>query len=333
MPTKMLTLAAVLSLLGCRQSEPSNVVRVSGHAEATDVQVAPEIGGRVIELRVNEGDRVRRGDLLARLDTADTQLQIERIRAERAVAVAQLRLLQAGARPEEIRQAQAQAEAAATETSAAEAELQAAETSFRRLDRLLEASAVSRQQRDDAKARVDVAEDRRRGAQERARAAAEAVARVRAGARREELEGARARVAAIDAQLALLDKSVRDAAVTAPVDGVVGLKLVETGELVVPRTPLLVIADLDHAWANLFVPEPMLPRVKIGQAATVFTDAGGRGMTGTVTFVSPKAEFTPRNVQTADERSKLVYRIKVSVDNSAGVLKQGMPVDAELDLP
>jgi HlyD family secretion protein len=108
--------------------------------------------------------------------------------------------------------------------------------------------------------------------------------------------------------------------------------LADEGELVAIRAPLVVVTDLDHAWANLFVPEPLIPRVRIGQSATVYTDAGGAGIAGKVTFVSPKAEFTPRNVQTADERSKLVYRIKVTVDNSQGVLKQGMPVDAELPL-
>jgi HlyD family secretion protein len=96
--------------------------------------------------------------------------------------------------------------------------------------------------------------------------------------------------------------------------------------------PVVVLTDLAHAWANLFVPEPMIPRVRLGQAATLFTDAGGAGLPGRITFVSPRAEFTPRNVQTAEERSKLVYRIKVSVDNSAGVLKPGMPVDADLAL-
>jgi HlyD family secretion protein len=96
--------------------------------------------------------------------------------------------------------------------------------------------------------------------------------------------------------------------------------------------PIVVITDLDNAWANLFVPEPMIPRIRLGQSASVATDAGGDTLPGTVTFVSPQAEFTPRNVQTAEERSKLVYRIKVSVDNRAGVLKSGMPVDAELGL-
>ena len=119
----------------------------------------------------------------------------------------------------------------------------------------------------------------------------------------------------------------------APAAGVVTQRLADAGEVVAPRMPLLVLSDLDRAWANVFVPEPIVPRITLGQAATIFTDAGGAGLTGSVTYVSPRAEFTPRNVQTANERSKLVYRIKVSVDNSAGVLKQGMPVDAELTLP
>ena len=126
--------------------------------------------------------------------------------------------------------------------------------------------------------------------------------------------------------------SLRDANVVSPISGIVTQKLVDAGEVVARGTALVVITDLDHAWANLFVPEPLVPRVTIGQAATVLTDAGGPGIEGKVTFVSPRAEFTPRNVQTAEERSKLVYRIKVTVDNSAGVLKLGMPVDAELKL-
>ena len=92
------------------------------------------------------------------------------------------------------------------------------------------------------------------------------------------------------------------------------------------------LADLDHAWAEVFVDEPMIPRIKLGQAATVFTDAGGPGLPGKVSYIASKAEFTPRNVQTAEDRSKLVYRVKIAVDNSKGILKQGMPVEAEIPL-
>ncbi len=115
-----------------------------------------------------------------------------------------------------------------------------------------------------------------------------------------------------------------------PVAGLVTEKLVEVGEMIAPRAPAVVVVDLDHAWADVFVPEPTVPQIKIGQPATVFTDAGGAGIAGTITYISPKAEFTPRNVQTAEERSKLVYRVRISVDNKDGVLKQGMPVEAEI---
>ena len=134
----------------------------------------------------------------------------------------------------------------------------------------------------------------------------------------------------LHAQIAALQKALDDAVVVAPAGGVVTQKLAEAGEIVAPRMPLLVITDLDHAWANLFVPEPMVPKLRLGQAATVFTDAGGEGIEGTVTFVSPRAEFTPRNVQTSAERAKLVYRVKVTVDNRQGILKPGMPVEVEL---
>jgi HlyD family secretion protein len=324
--------AAAIAAAACGDDESANALRVSGHVEATEVQVASEVGGRLVELRVAEGDRVKRGDLIARLDTRDTEIQLARARAERAAADAQLRLLQAGSRGEDIRQAQAQVEAGETEAAAAQAELTAAEADLERFESLLRANAGSQKQRDDAKARADVAREHVRGASERVRAARGGVARLRAGARPQEIDAARARVAGLDAQVASFEKSVKDAEVIAPVDGIVTTKVADQGEILAPRAPIVIVTDLDHAWANVFVPEPMIPRLKVGQSATVFTDAGGQGLSGTVTFISPKAEFTPRNVQTADERSKLVYRIKVTVDNSQGVLKQGMPVDAELPL-
>jgi HlyD family secretion protein len=330
--SRRLLVTIALSAAACAPNTPDNALRVSGHVEATEVHVSSEAGGRVLELRVDEGHRVKSGDVIARLDTRDTELQIERARADRASAVAQLRLLEAGSRIEDIRQAEAQVDAAKAEAMAIEADLKSAQLDLDRLEALLKADAVSQKQRDDAKARVDATRERQRSAEERVRAARETVARLKQGARPEEIEAARARVAAGDAQIAMLEKARADAQILAPVSGVITQKLVDAGEVVMRGTPVVVVTDLDHAWANLFVPEPMVPRVKLGQPAKVLTDAGGEGLTGTVTFISPKAEFTPRNVQTAEERSKLVYRIKVTVDNRAGILKPGMPVDAELAL-
>ena len=324
--------AASLVLAACKTSTPANAIRVSGHVEATEVQVSAEVGGRILELKVDEGSRLMTGDVIATLDPRDTELQIQRAKADRAAALAQLRLLEAGSRAEDIRQAQAQVEAAHADAMTVETDLKSAQLDLDRIEALLKASAVSVQQRDDAKTRVDGARDRQRAAKERERAAQETLARLQKGSRPEEIEAGRARVAGADAQIAILEKSLTDAAVVAPVSGVVTQKLVDAGEVVMRGTPLVVITDLDHAWANLFVPEPAVPRVKLGQSAKVTTDAGGQSLSGTVTFISPKAEFTPRNVQTAEERSKLVYRIKVTVDNRSGVLKSGMPVDAELAL-
>ncbi len=328
----VLALLAGAALAGCRAGAPADRLRVSGHVEATEVQLAPEVGGRVVQLALAEGDRVNAGDLVVRLDTRDAELAMSRARAERDAADAQLRLLEAGSRVEDVRQAQAQAAAARADLQSVDAELQSAETDLQRFETLLAANSGSRKQRDDAALRRNVARERVAAAAARVRAADEGVARLRAGARRQEVEAARARVAAADAAIATIEKALSDATLKSPVGGIVTQKLVEAGEMVAPRTPVVVITDLDHAWADVFVPEPTVPRLTIGQAATVFTDAGGPGVAGTVTFVSSKAEFTPRNVQTADERSKLVYRVKVAVDNRQGVLKQGMPVEAELPL-
>jgi HlyD family secretion protein len=321
----------VAALLGaCRERPPATGARVSGQVDATEVQVAPEVGGRIIEIAAAEGDRLKQGDVIARLDTRDVDLALQRAEAERAQADAQLRLLQAGARREDIRQAEAQAAAASAEVAAAQTDLDAAETDLQRFERLLRTNSGSQKQRDDAAARRDVARDRLKSVRSRESAAGEAVAKLRAGSRREEIEGARARVAAVDAQIATLEKSRADAVVRAPIEGIVSERLLERGEMAAPRAPIAVLTDLDHAWAEVFVDEPEIPKIKIGQAATVFTDAGGPGIAGKVSFIASKAEFTPRNVQTAEDRSKLVYRVKIAVDNRQGILKQGMPVEAEI---
>ena len=321
--------SAVLAGTGCHRGGDAGSTRATGYIEATDVRVAPEVGGRLVTLEVDEGQRVAAGDVVGRLDTADTELAMRRASADREQAQAQLALLQAGARAEDIRQASAQLQSAQAEVRGAEAELEAANADLERFESLLRANAGSVKQRDDAKTRKDVATARLTGARERARAAADALARLKAGARPQELAAARARVSAVDAQIASLQKSLGDALVRSPVGGVVTSKLIDVGEMVAPRAPIVVITDLDHAWANVYVDEPLVPQLKIGQPATLVTDAGQR-IDGTITFISPKAEFTPRNVQTAEERSKLVYRIKVTADNRNGVLKPGMPVEAEL---
>jgi len=328
---KMLVpIAITLLAVGCGDEAPTDRIRVSGHVEATEVRLAPDAGGRVLTLSVKEGDRVQPGQVVLTLDTRDVALAIDRAKAEHAAASAQLRLVQAAARPEDVRQAESQIATARAEQSAAASELTASEQDLARFETLLAANSGSRKQRDDAATRRDIARDRVTAAQSRVRTAEEALARVRAGARREEVDAARARIDVVSAQITALEKNLGDATLTSPVGGLVTEKLVEVGEMIGPRAPALIVVDLDRAWADVFVPEPVVPLLRMNQPATLFTDAGGAGIAGTITYISPKAEFTPRNVQTAEERSKLVYRIRISVDNKEGILKQGMPVEAEI---
>ena len=328
-----LLILLLLVVAACRQEAPSNEIRASGHVEATDVRLAPEVGGRILLLAVKEGDRVEAGAVILRLDGRQHELAVQRAKANQRQAEAELKLLISGSRPEDIRQAEALVQTARDELAAARAELAAAEADLQRFEALLQANAGSRKQRDDALTRRDVARERVQAAESRVRAAEQTVTRLRRGARPEEIEAARARVAGATADVASAEEAVDDTRLVSPIAGMVTEKLAEVGEVIGARSPVIVVSDLSQVWADVFVPEPVVPRIRLGQSAVVFTDAGGSGLSGTVSYISPKAEFTPRNVQTSEERSKLVYRVRVSVDNKDGVLKQGMPVEAVLPLP
>lgn len=306
--------------------------RASGYVEATDIRVASKVAGRVQTVTVREGERVTAGQVLVTLSTTDADLQIGRLEAERAQADAQLRLLLAGSRKEDVDQALAQVTAAEADLRTAEAELEAAAVEAVRFARLVEQRAGSTKARDDAEARRRAAETRVASMKERVGVARAGVTRLTAGPRREEVEAARARLAVVDANLATVRADIAEATITATDDGVVASRLVEPGELVAPRTPLLVLIDLDRAWASAYVDEPLVGTLRLNQEATVITDSGAQ-LPGRVTFIASRAEFTPRNVQTASERARLVYRVTVSVDNREGILKPGMPVEVTWQKP
>lgn len=325
--TRTLLLVVALAPLGaCGAGRDADARRATGYVEATDVRVAARVPGRVADVAVIEGQRVDAGATIASLATTELDLALRRAAAERAQAEAQLRLLQRGARVEDIAQAEAQLSAARAEQQAAETERNAAAADEARFVQLVERSAGAAKQRDDATARRRLAEARLSAAADRVAASEAALARLKAGARIEEIDAARARLAAVDAQIATLEHDRNETALVAPVAGVVTARLVEPGELVAAGAPVASIVDLDRAWVNAYVEGPLVPSLRIGQDVRIETD-GGETLQGSVAFVAPRAEFTPRNVQTADERSRLVYRVRVNVDNREGLLKPGMPVE------
>jgi HlyD family secretion protein len=187
---------------------------------------------------------------------------------------------------------------------------------------LLDKGSGTTKSRDDARTRRDMTASR-------LEAMRQSLARMKAGSRAEEIEASRARLAAMEARIAVLEQQVKDATVTSPLAGVVTEKVAEAGELLQVGSLLCVVTDLADPWLNVYVGEPDMARIRLGQEVEVVTDDGQRRK-GRLTFIASKAEFTPKNVQTRDERVKLVYRVKVGLENADGLFKPGMPAEARL---
>ena len=307
-------LATTLALAGCGDSGANGRIHASGHIEATEVRLAAKAGGRLLEAPFQEGDAVRAGEVVARFETVDLEHQLAAARADLDAADARLRLLLAGTRSEDLRRADEQ-------LAQAQAGLDAARRDVARLEGLADRGTATEQARDDARTRRDVAE--------RQVAAARAeLDKLIAGPRRQEIEAARAQQAAAAARVKAIEQQIVDSTVIAPRDGVITERVAEPGEVLAPGATLSVLTDVGRPWLNVWIDEPNLARVHLGDTAEVRADGSDRAFAGTVSFISPVAEFTPKNVQTPEERAKLVFRVKLALDNPDGVFKPGMPADA-----
>jgi len=312
----ILALPAAL-LAGCSGRGDALSLRTSGHIETTEVRVSTKVGGTLLSFPAKEGDRVERGRQIAQIDTVDLCLQRASAGADADLAASELRLREEGSRREEI------AVSAALLTQA-EAELAAAEADLSRMEGLLREGSGTVKARDDARTRRDLAAA---GVE----AARQQLKMRRDGSRPEEIAAARARLEAARARLALVEQQIRDASIQSPLDGIMTQKLVEEGELPAPGTPLCLVSDLAHPWLTVYVGETDLGRIRLGGEAEVRTDSG-QTRTGRISFISEKAEFTPKNVQTRDERVKLVYKVKIALENEDGLFKSGMPAEASIPL-
>jgi len=307
-------LFVLLLLAGCARGDGKGI-RASGQVEATEVRVATKVPGNLERVAVEEGDAVTRGSILAVLDTVDLALVKSQNAADRDQARANLALLQAGSRKEDVAGGRAV-------VAQRKGDFDAADKELTRQQALLEKGLGAEKAVDDARGRRDMA----KAALD---AANESLARLVKGSRPEEIAGARAAYARAQAKLAASETQVEDGMIRSPLDGVVTAKLAESGEYVNAGAGVVVVSDVVHPWLTVFVGGDDLPKIKVGGTATVYTDAkGDKGRNGRVSYVSPTAEFTPRNVQTREERSKLVYRVKIQLDNKDGTFKPGMPADA-----
>jgi HlyD family secretion protein len=313
MKRALVSMLVSIALLACGRSGRDGRVVASGHIEAIDVRIATKVRGRLLQRPVDEGDAVKAGQLIGQVDTVDAELSLREAEAQRDRADAALRLTVAGSRREDIAELAARVETVAADLDGAEKEL-------RRQETLVAEGVTTVKTRDDAIARRDAL----RGQLESAN---QALARAKAGSRAQEIEQARATKDAMEARIAQLRQQIDDATIVSPTDGLVTEKIAEPGELLAAGAPILVITDLARPWLTVYVAEPDLGKIKLGAAAEVVTD-GGETRQGKVTFIASTAEFTPKNVQTRDERVKLVYRVKIGLDNADGLFKPGMPAQA-----
>lgn len=299
------------------RTRPPEPLLLGGNVDIREVNLAFRVGGRVSEVLAEEGDRVVAGQTLARIDPEPLRLQLAQAEAALAVAQAGEALLRAGSRAEDLARLRAQMDAL-------EAVAANAESTFERQQRLVRANAVSEQALDDARA----ARERTRGD---FAAAQQAYAAAAAGARPEELQEAHARTAAAETEVQTAALQLADATLAAPSDGTLLTRAVEPGAMAAAGTTALTLSLDRPVRVRAYVEEPDLGRFPPGAPVEVLTDARlGRPYRGRVGFVSPRAEFTPKQVETQDLRTALVYRMRITVEDPDDALRQGMPVTVRL---
>jgi HlyD family secretion protein len=289
-----------------------------GNIDLRQVELAFNGNERIAAVLVQEGERVKRGEVVARLDTIEPQVA----QAEAQVAALRqvIEKLHNGARPEEIAQARANVEAVRAEASRARQQYERAKTLSDRSG----GRAVSQQDLENATAALDVAEGRLAVAQKQ-------LDLIVAGARKEDVAAAEAKLRAGEAQLAFLKAQLKETQLISPVDAVVRTRIMEPGEIAFPQKPVLSLAITDPKWVRAYVSEPDLGKVKPGLAASVAVDSfPGRRFDGWIGFVSPVAEFTPKAVQVEDLRTSLVYEVRVFVKDPSDELRLGMPATVYL---
>lgn len=315
-------LLGALLLSGCRWPWQDDGTRaaltLSGTVDARQVDVSFQAPGRIGRLLADEGQPVRAGAVIAQLDASDLQLNLQRARAQTESARNAYAALKAGARREELR-------AAAAAVAQASADRQFADLALARTRELVAQHFVSPEQMDRARSAAEAAAARQDQAQQ-------ALALLRAGARREDLQRAQAEMEAAQAAQASAQRMLGYAALVSPVSGVVSLRLAEAGQVVAAGQPVLRVAELGKPWVRAWLAQADLPRVQLGQPVQVRVDGlPGQVLRGKLSFVSPQAEFTPKTVETKALRVDLVYRIKVDVDDPRGLLKIGMPADVTIE--
>lgn len=313
----LLGLAAYLYHAFCQQDNQEELV-LQGNVDVREVSLAFRQSDRILEMLAEEGDRVQKGQVLARLDTQELKLQLQRLNAEIAAQQSTVDKLHNGTRPEEIRQAEGnlrQAQAAAEH---------AAGVYQRKRDIYTSIAGISQQELDNAYNDME--------AKQATMSVAEAALQeAKAGPRQEDIAGAEAGLQALRNEQLRYIYLLSQYELQAPDDGVIRSRLLEAGDMASPSKPVFKLSLPGKKWVRAYVPETELGRVYEGQQARVYIDSlPGKAIDGQVGYISGTAEFTPKHVQTEELRTSLVYEVRVYVDDADNVLRLGMPATVRI---
>ena len=294
-------------------------LRLYGNMDLREVTLSFMVQDRIVEELVDEGNEVKQGQLLARLDAVRFQAAVNQTRGKLEQAREKLAALVNGTRPQEIQKVRA-------DVAAAEAAYKNAQITYQRNLKLVRDSAASQQKVDDSQREVGVKQAALKAAEESLSLALE-------GPRAEDIAAAGGAVHAIEAALVKARKDLSDTRLLAPADGVIRVRILEPGDIAGPGQPVFTLAKVDPVWIRSYLPEPDLGRVAPGMAATISTDSfPGKSYPGWVGYISPSAEFTPKNVETPELRTRLVYQVWVYACNPSRELRLGMPATVDIDL-
>lgn len=321
MKKSLITPIILLNILfvSCNGNNMDGMIEASGNIEGTNITVSSQTAGEIDKILKDEGSLVNKGDTIIIIDPINYKLKLNESLSILQSSESQYSLLKTGARKEDI----AQSEEALKQ---AEVNFSQAEKDKDRYTSLFESKSITRKQYEDAINRYEITSAQYNSAKENVR-------KIKNLARPDELKQAEANVNRVKASIEQLQKNINDCFVTAPSNGYIVKKFVEEGEYAGMLSSLFKITDLRKVELVIYVSETDLGKVKLGQVAEVSVDSyPDKNFKGNVTYISPEAEFTPKNIQTKDERTKLVFAVKISIPNPDLELKPGMPADALINV-
>jgi len=313
----IISLFLLLSIYGCGGENDGSKIEATGTIESTNVTISSKNAGEIKSILLDEGAKVNTGDTILIIDHEALGFQLQQASAAEQISEAQLKLMLKGARSEDIKQAEEM-------MKQTEINFNQAKNDFERYTKLFDSKSITRKQYEDMTARYKISLTQFSAAKEN-------FEKVKKIFRPEEIEQARAGLKKAQASVGLLEKNIRDSYLISPMNGFVVKKFVEAGETVSPMSSLVKISNLSSVNLIIYISEVDLGKIKLGQKAEITIDTyPDKKYEGKVTFISPEAEFTPKNIQTKDERTKLVFAVKIEIPNKNFELKPGMPADASI---